>query len=217
MVGRRYGRPRAADYVAAARVLSIPLCALIVSEFFLFVPATSSAQQRSKAETDAVSLARQTLAASLSVPPEHITEVGVASIQWRDSSLGCPERGTRYTQAIVSGFAVTLRDTGREHVVHVAGARAVICGARSDERQPPAAKITESLKAADAVRARLAARLGIEPGRVRIVSTRPFRPPVSCAAAPAMPKGVALIVEAEAASQTFRYYADDARVLDCGT
>jgi hypothetical protein len=32
-----------------------------------------------------------------------------------------------------------------------------------------------------------------------------------------MPTGVALIVEAEAASQTFRYYADDARVLDCGT
>jgi hypothetical protein len=100
-------------------------------------------------------------------------------------------------------------------VVHVAGARAVICGARSDARQSPAATIAESLKAADAVRASLAARLGIELARVRIVSTRPFRPPASCAAAPATPKGAALIVEAEAASQTFHYYTDDARTLNC--
>lgn len=200
--------------------MSIPLCTVIITGFALFVPATGGravdAQQRSKAEADAVSLARQTLAASLAVPLERVTEVGVAPVQWRDSSLGCPERGTRYTQAIVSGYAVTLRDAEREHVVHVAGARAVICGPRSDPKQPPTAAIAGSLKAADAVRASLAARLGIEPARVRIVSTRPFRPPPSCAAAPALPKGAALIVEAEAASQTFRYYADDARVLDCG-
>lgn len=120
-----------------------------------------------------------------------------------------------YMPALVSGYEVRLRNADREHVVHVAGTRAVICGAQPRSKRATTAMLSASLKAADAVRTAVAARLEIEPGRVRITSTRPFRPSASCQAAPASPKSGALIVEAEAGAQTFRYYADDIQILNC--
>ena len=120
-----------------------------------------------------------------------------------------------YTPALVSGYEVTLRNGNRQHVVHVAGTRAVICSAQADSKRPTSAMIAGSLKAADAVRTAVAARLKIEPGGVRITGTRPFRPSALCPAAPASPKDSALIVEAAAGSQTFRYYADDVQVVNC--
>ena len=121
----------------------------------------------------------------------------------------------RYTQILTAGHEVTLREGDRDHIVHVAGGRAVICGAKPDPRLSSAPFASASLKAADAVRAALASRLGIEPGKVRIVSTRLSRSASACAAAPPEPKGAAFIVEAEASGRTFRYYSDDAMVLAC--
>jgi hypothetical protein len=181
----------------------------------LLVTAPAAAQERTKPEADAVALAQRTLAAKLSVAPERIDVVRISPVQWRDSSLGCPERGMAYTPALVSGYEVRLRNADREHVVHVAGTRAVICGSQPDSKRPPDAMIAGSLKAADAVRTAVAARLGIEPAQVRIISTRPFRPSAPCPAAPAPPKSGALIVEAQAAEQTFRFYTDDSQILNC--
>jgi hypothetical protein len=174
-----------------------------------------AAQERSKAELEAITLARETLAAKLSVPLDRLKTVSASSAQWRDSSLGCPERGMVYTPALVAGYAVTLREGEREYVVHVAGGRAIVCGSQSDRRLPPEALIATPLKAADAVRRALAARLGIEPAGVRVTSTRSFRSPPPCPAAPTPPGPGALLVEAEAAAQSFRYYADDKRVVSC--
>jgi hypothetical protein len=176
-----------------------------------------TAGQERKAESDAAAaLARRTLAAKLSVPVDEITFVSLSPAQWRDSSLGCPERGLIYTPALTSGYEVKVRNANREHVVHVSGGRAVICSAQSEPKPPPAAAISTSLKAADAVRKALAARLGIEPARVRIVSTRPFRSSsISCPALTAPPQGAASIVEAEASSQAFRYYVGDTQVISC--
>jgi hypothetical protein len=194
-------------------------CRAILGSLFvgtaLLVTAPAAAQERTKPEADAVALAQRTLAAKLSVAPERIDVVRISPVQWRDSSLGCPERGMTYTPALASGYEVTLRNADREHVVHVAGARAVICGTQPASKRPAEAIIAGSLKAADAVRAAVAARLGIEPAQVRIVSTRPFRPSAPCPAAPAAPKSGALIVEAEAAEQTFRFYTDDSQILNC--
>ena len=181
----------------------------------LLTALTLIAQERSKAETDAIALARKTLAATLSIPLDQLSTISVSPAQWRDSSLGCPERGKTYLPVLTSGYEVKLRETGREHVVHVAGARAVTCGSQPDAKQPPASMIAGSLKAAEAVRSAVAMRLGIDPARVRILSTRPFRSTTPCPAAPAAATGAALVVEAEAGSQTFRYYTDDTQVSSC--
>ena len=195
-------------------IRSLAVCTLVAAAA-LVTGVTAAAQERSKAETDAVALARKTLSAALTIPPDQISTISVSPAQWRDSSLGCPERGLRYLPLLTSGYEVKLRDAAREHVVHVAGTRAVVCGSQPDPKQPPTSLVAGTLKAADAVRIALAARLGIEPARVRILSTRPFRSTTPCLAAPAASKGGALLVEAAAAEQTFRYYADDTQVLNC--
>ncbi len=197
----------------AAFTASTILCTLVAG--IVVSPSVAAAQERSKAETEAIAVARQTLAAKLSVPIEQITTVTLSPAQWRDSSLGCPERGMIYTPALVPGYEVKLRDADREHVVRVGGGRAVICSTQTDPKQPPVTALAGSLKAADAVRTALAVRLGIDPARVRIVSTRPYRPSTACQGAPGSPKGAALIVEAQAAAQTFRYYTDDALTRSC--
>lgn len=55
-----------------------------------------------------VDLARQQLAAYLSISPEMIEVVAVESVLWRDSSLDCPLPGFAYTQAAVEGFRIDL-------------------------------------------------------------------------------------------------------------
>jgi hypothetical protein len=41
--------------------------------------------------------------------PSQITVVSATSVTWSDGSLGCPEPGQMYTQALVPGYQVVLR------------------------------------------------------------------------------------------------------------
>jgi hypothetical protein len=40
---------------------------------------------------------------------------------WRDGSLGCPQPGMMYTQALVDGFRIVLRVKGQEVSYHGPG------------------------------------------------------------------------------------------------
>ena len=196
----------------------VPLAArlLLAGAVAMWPMVAGFAQQPGKPEAEAAALARRTLAGKLSVPIERIKVVTVSPAEWRDSSLGCPERGMMYTQVLTPGYKVTLREAERDHVVHVAGSHAVICGSQADSKLSPASLISASLKAGDAVRAAIAARVGVEPARVRIVSTRPAKSDSRpCPAAPHEPTGSAFIVDAQAETRTFRYYTDDAVTVSC--
>jgi len=201
------------DFHIAVRILAMALVSVGIAIWPLM---TAFAQQTAKPDAEAAALARRTLAAKLTVPIEQIQVVSVSPADWRDSSLGCPERGMVYTPVLTSGYKVTLRHADREHVVHVARAHAVICSSQSTSKLAPASLISGALKAGDAVRAVLAARLKVDPGRVNIASTRPARSDSRpCAAAPAEPTGAAFIVDAQADSHTYRYYSDDAVTVSC--
>lgn len=183
----------------------------------MFLPfLTVFAQQPPKAEDEAVALARRTVAEKLARPSEKLAVVSVSPTQWRDSSLGCPERGLVYAPSLTSGFAIRLRDGEQEHVVHVAGGRAIVCALQTRTRLSSTSTVSASLKAAESVRAALATRLGIEPARVEVESTFPAgsksRP---CKAAPETPTGVAFVVEAKAGGQAYRYYTDGAVTVSC--
>ncbi len=51
-------------------------------------------------------------AARAGVEPEHLTLVHAAAVTFNDGSLGCPEPGMVYTQAIVTGWQVILEHAG---------------------------------------------------------------------------------------------------------
>lgn len=96
-------------------------------------PMTMSSEQ-------AVIKAKQTLSQSLSVDETQLSVKAVTSVQWPDSSLGCPQRGMMYAQVIMAGYKVLLELENTVYPVHVGGNRAVLCLAdghpnRSDKTQ----------------------------------------------------------------------------------
>jgi hypothetical protein len=48
------------------------------------------------------------------VPSERIEVIRAEAVQWRDSSLGCPEPGMSYMQVIVDGYWVVVAAGGEE-------------------------------------------------------------------------------------------------------
>lgn len=49
------------------------------------------------------------------VPPAEVQVERNQAVQWRDGSLGCPEPGMAYTQAIVDGYWVELLAGGERY------------------------------------------------------------------------------------------------------
>ena len=79
------------------------------------------------AEVEAVRLATRTLSEHLGVEEQAIGLDEVIAVDWRDASLGCPEKGRMYAPVVTSGYRVTLALGDETHRVHVAGTRAVVC------------------------------------------------------------------------------------------
>jgi len=51
------------------------------------------------------------------------------TVEWRDSSLGCPEPGRMYLQVITPGYRIVLRAGGKLYEYHAAQGqnRAILC------------------------------------------------------------------------------------------
>jgi len=67
---------------------------------------------------DVTRAAREDLAARWSVTDEEIEVVSARRVTWGDGSIGCPEPGMMYTQALVPGFYVHLRVNGQDAYFH---------------------------------------------------------------------------------------------------
>lgn len=65
-----------------------------------------------------VTLARQQLSGMASVQDSEISVVSVEEVEWRDSSLGCPEPDTMYMQVITPGYRITLEANGKRYTYH---------------------------------------------------------------------------------------------------
>lgn len=63
-------------------------------------------------------LAVADLVERLGVEPTDVTVVGSESVTWSDGSLGCPEPGMSYTQALVPGHRVVLTVDGATYEYH---------------------------------------------------------------------------------------------------
>jgi hypothetical protein len=69
-------------------------------------------------ELPIVAPARVDLAERLGVDPEELEVVSAEEVTWPDGSLGCPEPGMSYTQALVDGSKVVLGYDGRVYLYH---------------------------------------------------------------------------------------------------
>lgn len=72
-------------------------------------------------------LAVDALAAKLGIASDRIEVQSVTSVDWRDSSLGCPRPDMAYLDVITPGHKVMLSVDGASYAVHEANGRAFVC------------------------------------------------------------------------------------------
>ena len=73
---------------------------------------------------DSVAFAVADLAFRLGVPEADIVVVEQLEMMWRDGSLGCPQPGFSYTQALVDGSKIVLEHDDTSYSYHLGRGRA---------------------------------------------------------------------------------------------
>ena len=76
-------------------------------------------------DSDVVRTAIADLRERLDDAEAEITVVTVEEVDWPDGSIGCPQPGMVYTQAIVNGTRIVLRHDGVDYEYHQGGRRSV--------------------------------------------------------------------------------------------
>jgi hypothetical protein len=90
-------------------------------------PVTEPSEVKPPAEAkEAVRLAREGLAQKLGLASEMVRLVSVEAVEWRDTSLGCPQPGMMYAQVITPGFRVVLEARGKKYDYHTDRGRNVV-------------------------------------------------------------------------------------------
>ena len=92
-------------------------------------PLPASSQETGTEQEKAVAAAVQALSNELKIAADEIQVVSVEKVQFRDSSLGCPEEGMVYLQVITPGYQVLLRVEGETYDYRVSEQRMVLCPA----------------------------------------------------------------------------------------
>lgn len=69
-------------------------------------------------EREDVQAAVADLAERLGVEESAVSVAGYATVTWSDGSLGCPEPGRMYTQALVPGSQLVLAADGQSYSYH---------------------------------------------------------------------------------------------------
>ena len=98
----------------AATLVALAACAQDIR----FVPGQGPAEALSDTDRAVALLAIDTLAADLKLPREKVELDTVRAIDWRDSSIGCPQPGMQYLQRTVDGVLVILQAGGRRYEYH---------------------------------------------------------------------------------------------------
>jgi hypothetical protein len=163
---------------------------LLCMVFVAALAAQAGSQGDAAARTAAVALAKDELARSLRAPTDTFEIIEVTATRWRDSSLGCPEKGVVYAPVLTSGYVVTLRSGATRHTVHVGSGRAVVCTEKLTGPPTPDRDSTTTvtgLKRADDARASLAKTLKVSIDAIVIDFFKPMTWPdarLGCGNAP---------------------------------
>ena len=91
-------------------------------------PGTPPAAQGQPVDAAVLDLVKQDLAKRLSVTVDQITVVSATSMEWPDSSLGCPKPGMAYSQIVTPGYRIVLSQGQKQYDYHTdASATIVLC------------------------------------------------------------------------------------------
>jgi hypothetical protein len=87
-------------------------------------PSSTSSSSSPAPGGGVVEQAKADLTKRLGVAAEQVRVVSSDEVTWPDGSLGCPEPGMHYTQALVPGRRTVLEVGGKQYAYHSGGQRA---------------------------------------------------------------------------------------------
>ncbi|MEL7537345.1 MAG: hypothetical protein AAFZ58_09710 [Pseudomonadota bacterium] len=92
-----------------------------------FVEGQGSLEELDREQRSIASQSVRALAEHLDIPMADIRIDTVRAVNWRDTSIGCPQPDQAYGQVITPGYKVTLRVEKALHFVHAANERVFVC------------------------------------------------------------------------------------------
>jgi len=133
-----------------------------------------------------IQAATDALAQALGLPPSSITMVGIPlPVQWRDSSLGCPEPGRTYPPAFIPGYLITLEAGGNNYEIHTdLSGTVVVCSNPKPDWGTNTAPDPIAAEFIEGARKDLASRLGIPPDTIVLVRSEAVEWPDSSLGCP---------------------------------
>jgi len=178
-------------------------------------PALGSDQREEASRT-----ARKAVAEKLGTAEDLVLVERMEAVDWPDTGLGCSAKGEVKQPVITPGFRVSLRAGDEAFEVHVGAGRARICPGGAGH---PGNFLAAGVKVAGLARQDLAARLGVEPKDVRVLSMKPTTWPdqrLGCPSSGA-PRDAAptkgFVLTLRAGDREYTYHADTERALACPT
>jgi hypothetical protein len=137
---------------------------------------------------DLVEQAKDDLSQRMGIGLESIMVLSAEKVQWRDSSLGCPEPGRAYLTVITPGALIRLEANGQVYEYHTDRNKAVYCLPTEESAVPEATEVSDDSDPTqgmvDKVRTDLATRLGIPEEQVKVMSVGPVEWPTSALGCP---------------------------------
>ena len=90
-------------------------------------PATKALQPVAPVSLGPADVARQTLVQATDVEADSITIVSVETVEFSDSSLGCPQPDMAYLAVITPGHKVIAEAAGKSYDIRINGQHGLVC------------------------------------------------------------------------------------------
>jgi hypothetical protein len=111
---------------------------------------------------------KKDLSQRLNIGTEEILLASAESVEWRDSSMGCPQPGMNYLMVITPGYLIKLEAKGKTYHYHAGADSPFFC---KNPQAPLRSSSLEEQPAVDAAKAELAKRLSVAAGEIQVVRT----------------------------------------------
>jgi len=131
-----------------------------------------AAMQYSKQEQAAIDLAIGKVNQITPVSKDSLEHLRIRSMQWPDSSLGCPEPGVQYLQRVIPGYLVSFTIDEKMYTVNIGDNSAIICDRVNDFLEHRKNRGASVIKAHNAARLDLAEKLMVDPEVITVTKIK---------------------------------------------
>ncbi|MDX2418631.1 MAG: hypothetical protein QNK19_14310 [Xanthomonadales bacterium] len=103
---------------------------------------------------------------------DSVEHLRIRSVQWPDSSLGCPKPGVEYLQQVIPGYLVSFTANEKTYSVNIGDNNAIICDRIEEFLSARKMRGASVIKAHQAARLDLADKLMVDPEMVKVTKMK---------------------------------------------